>query len=288
MSALSVFAGVENRFYKHRFQVQLTIGQLVGGIPSDPDVAKSWLKAKLGDQATEEMIQEEVAAVLKARGVPDLATATEEDKQSATEEVNRLRHLTGFKRDFDTDLAKVLQEKAVGDGMPEDMARRTVGELYIEGRQVKAMIREAANIAVGAGNLAAKGWGNTRKGLLAFVAEHIFVPCDKIYLAVAESTRVNQSFVHTWRGSGIKREEVVDDAVIEFDVISDWPFTDDDWAAIWVTGEKNGLGASRSQGFGTFAVTKWKRMTNKDGTWKRGYGPATDATATVVDEADDN
>lgn len=273
-SPLSVFAEHHNKIYKHQFEVQLTIGQLVGGIPSDPDVAKSWLEAKLGDKATEEMLQEEVAAVLKARGVPDPLAASEEDRKAAAEEVNRLRHLTGFKRDFGTELARVLQEKAIGEGMPEALARRTVGELYIEGRQVKAMIREAANIAVGAGNLAARGWGKTRKGLLSFVAEHIFVPDNQIFLAVAESTRVNQSFVHTWRGSGIKNEEVVEEAVVEFRVISDWPFEDDEWAAIWVTGENNGLGASRSQGFGTFTVTKWKRITNLDGTWKKGFGPA--------------
>ena len=262
--ARSVFADRHHLVYQHRFRAQITVTQLVGGTPSHPDVAEAWLRAKLGDRTTDEQIQEELAAVLRARGV-DMVTASDNDKAEAVDEVSRLRNLSGFKRDFDTDLARVLQQQAIGAGMPEAEARATIGELYVEGRQIKAMIKEAANIAAGAGTLDSRGWGHTRKGLLSFVAEHVHVPDDRIYLAQTESTRVNQAFVHTWRGSGIKNEEVVGDAVLDFKVWSDWPWTDDEWMVIWVTAERNGLGASRSQGFGTFAVTRWERMPSPAG-----------------------
>jgi hypothetical protein len=256
--ARSVFADRHHLVYRYQYRAQIIVTQLVGGTPSHPDVAEAWLRAKLGDRTTDEQIQEELAAVLRARGV-DMITASEKDKADAVDEVSRLRNLSGFKRDFDTDLARMLQGQASAAGMPAAEARATIGELYVEGRQLKAMIKEVANIAAGAGTLDSRGWGHTRKSLLSFVAEHIHVPDDRIYLAQAESTRVNQAFVHTWRGSGIKNEEVVADAVLDFAVWSDWPWTDDEWAVIWVTAERNGLGASRSQGFGTFAVTRWER-----------------------------
>ena len=41
---------------------------------------------------------------------------------------------------------------------------------------------------------------------------------------------------------------------------SDYEFTDDEWAALWLTAERQGLGASRSQGFGRFTVTQWDRI----------------------------
>ena len=41
------------------------------------------------------------------------------------------------------------------------------------------------------------------------------------------------------------------------------PVTAKEWAAIWLTAEKNGIGASRSQGFGTFKVVAWDKENAK-------------------------
>jgi hypothetical protein len=218
---VSVFAKYQKEMYPHRFSGQLHIGVIAGGTPTDPKVAEGWLKTKLGiDKDT--LIREKVAEAMLERGV----TADE-----ATAIVSENKHLNGFKRDEDG--------------------------LYIEGRQLKAAIKEAASVAVAAGNLKGRGWGATNKGLLSYASEHIFVVEERLHLGVMEASGVNQRFVHTFRGSGIQYEEFVNDAKLDFTVISDHDFSAKEWAAIWLSGEKQGIGASRSQGFGTYEVTRW-------------------------------
>lgn len=102
-----------------------------------------------------------------------------------------------------------------------------------------------------------KSWGKTNKGLLGFIAEHVCVVEDRLHLGVTEPTGITQRFVHTFRGSGIQYEEYVADAVIDFTVLADWDFADEQWAMIWLTGEQQGIGATRSQGFGRYTVTHW-------------------------------
>lgn len=219
----SVFAAEKLDLFPYRYSGQLTVGTIVGGVPTDPKVAEGWLRTKLG--GTDDRIRELVAETMVSRGV----TAAE-----ATSIVNLAQHLNGFKRD----------DKG----------------LYIEGRQLKAALKEAASCAMAVGKLKSKGWGKTNKGLLNFMAEHVFVIEEKLYLGATEATGINQKFVHTFRGSGIQYEEFVTDAVIDFTVIADYEFEDSDWAAIWTSGEQQGIGASRSQGYGRYDVTRWNTV----------------------------
>jgi hypothetical protein len=219
----SVFAQHQNEFFPYRFAGQLHIGCIAGGTPTDPNVAEGWIRTKLG--AKDDQLRQLVAETMVERGV----TADE-----AAKIVDTNKHLNGFKRD-------------------------EVG-LYIEGRQLKAALKEAASCAVAAGKLGARGWGKTNKGLLSYLAEHVFVVEDKLHLGVAEPTGVAQRFVHTFRGSGIQYEEYVESAKVDFTVISDHDFSERDWAAIWTSGEQQGIGASRSQGYGRYEVTRWERL----------------------------
>lgn len=219
----SVFVSVQQEMFPFRFSGQLTVGTIAGGTPTDPKVAEGWIRTKMGLSAESE-IQRAVAETMVERGV----TAEE-----AAEIVNINKHLNGFKRD----------ERG----------------LYIEGRQLKAALKEAASCAVAAGKISGKSWGKTNKGLLNYLAEHVFITQDRLHLGVTEPTGINQRFVHTFRGSGIQYEEYVTDAVIDFDVIADHDFTDQEWAVIWTSGEQQGIGASRSQGYGRYAVTRWDR-----------------------------
>lgn len=223
---MGIFDQFQQEAYPFRFEGQLTIGQIMGGTPTDPNVAESWLKAKLLKDGNDGVLQEQVAKVMLERGTGDA--------NEAIEEVNTLKHLNGFRRD------------AKG--------------LYIEGRQLKAALKEAISVAMGAGKLSARGWGTTNKGLLSFAAEHIFVTEDRLHLGVHQASGIEQRFVHTWRGTGIQYEEYVTNAVINFTVITDWPFSQQDWALIWLTGQMQGLGASRSQSFGRYEVTKWESV----------------------------
>jgi hypothetical protein len=226
-----VFSKWDNESYRFRFEAGLSISTIVGGIPSDPKVAEGWLKSKL--QATDDRIREMVAEVMAEREV---------SVEEATEIVNDRKNLNGFKHTPD-------------------------GVLFIEGRQVKAAIKEAVSVAVAANKLEMTGWGKTRKWLTNFLPEHVFVLEETIPLqqrdeagklvGVKAPTGIFQQFVHTHRGSSIQYQEYVKDAEIEFTVICDHPFTSKDWGMIWTTGERNGLGASRSQGYGTYGVVKW-------------------------------
>lgn len=226
----SVFAVQQAELFPFRFSGQLTVGVIAGGTPTDPNVAEGWLRTKLGlDKG--DLIREAVAEVMADRGV---------SAEEATKIVDTSKHLNGFRRDE--------------------------SGLYIEGRQLKAALKEAASCAMAVDKLKSKGWGKTNKGLLNFMAEHVFVQETKLHLQeqfgeglipVTEPTGVNQRFVHTFRGSGIQYEEYVDNAVIDFTVLADYEFTPAEWAAIWTSGEQQGIGASRSQGYGRYEVTRW-------------------------------
>jgi len=221
----SVFQKYEAEVYKNRYEGRIKVHALAGGIPSDPKKAEAWLKTKLMDK--DDVIRQKVAETMIDRAV---------DVDEATETEVIRSHLNGFKRD-DTGL-------------------------FIEGRQLKAAIREAANVRWPKRS----GWGGIpRKGTRSFFAEHVFVVEDKLHLKhgddfVTEPTGVVQRFVHTWRGNGIQYEEYVEDAEFDFTVITDNDFTAEEWGLLWVTGQQQGVGATRSQGFGRYEVTRWDQV----------------------------
>ena len=220
MTPRSRFDRYRSKAYPHVFTGELVVSQLAGGTPTDPKVAEGWLRTKLGLD-NDDLIRDMVARTMLERGV---------DADQAVEQVVEHKHLNGFKR-------------------------RPDGELYIEGRHLKACIKEAACI-----RWPGDRWGPTRKGTKSFFAEHVFVTDDILGLGVTEPTLVAQRFVHTFRGNGIQYEEVVSDATVTFTVVTDHDFTAEQWGLLWLTAEANGLGASRSQGFGTFTVTKWTKQ----------------------------
>jgi len=209
--------------FPFKFAGTLLVHTIAGGVPSDEEVAMSWLKSKVTDK--DDLVRDAVAQTMAERGV---------SVEEATEIVNKLRHLNGFKRD--------------------------ANGLYIDGRQLKSAFKEAVSCAVAAGKLPGRGWGKTNKGLTNFVAEHIFPVEDILYLGVQEPTGITQRFVKTFRGTGIQYEEFVRDARIDFTMITDWDFDRKTWMMIWRTGEQEGIGASRSQGFGRYKVVRWERI----------------------------
>lgn len=216
-----VFASFRAKAWPVEYAVTLDVRNIVGGTPSDPGVGEAFIRSKLA--GSEDLIRDLVAKIMSERGV---------DAETAAKEADQLRHLNGFKRE-------------PGRG------------LYIEGRQVKASLKESANIAAASGKIPLKSWGLTRKGLLGFIAEHVCVFDDRVYLGTEQPDEVAQKFVHTWRGSGIQYEEIVHAARLRFRLLTDWPFTEEHWAMILLTGEQQGIGASRSQGFGRYTVTQF-------------------------------
>lgn len=223
-----VFAEWRTRSYPFTFHGEILVGTLVGGVPSDPNVAKGWIESKIKD-GNQQRIQELIAQTIIERNVT---------QAEAVKIVNDLKNLNGFKKD------------------PER-------GLYIEGRQLKAALKEAVSVAVAAGKLEMTKWGNTRKWLTNYFPEHVFVMEERLYLGAQEPSGVFQQFVHTHKGSSVQYQEYVEKVTIPFTVVTDHDFTDKDWAMIWTTGELQGLGASRSQGYGTYTVTKWEKTVDQ-------------------------
>jgi hypothetical protein len=95
--AKNVFAGHVNRIYPHQFAGEIEILQVMGGMPSDPNVAEGWLRSKMGLK-TEDSIAQAVKEVMEARaGSPDGPISPAD----ALKEVDRTRHLNGFGHDED-------------------------------------------------------------------------------------------------------------------------------------------------------------------------------------------
>lgn len=212
--------------WPHRFRGTIQVTNIAGGTPENTKVAEGWIRSKMGLDS-EEQIQEAVAKTMLELGI---------SAEEAAEKVAKNRHLNRFKFDEEG--------------------------LYYEGRCLKAAIKEAVSVAVDAGKFTPRGLGvNSRKGALSFVAEHVFVVEDKLYLGTKEPSGITQKFVHTFRGSGIQYEEYVEDATLSFTVITDKDFSQRDWAMIWLTAQQQGIGASRSQGYGRFLMTEWERIT---------------------------
>jgi hypothetical protein len=229
----STFAKYKDLAWPYKFTCTLHLYSIAGGVPSDPTVAEAWIRSKVQgpDDMLKRMAEEAIAARFPEGFPPGPAgdAGRKEAEEQAIRDLNRLKHLNGFKRD--------------------------ANGLYIEGRQVKAALKEGASIAAAAGKLALQKWGYTNKYIQGFVAEHIVVPDEIIYLGRDEPDVIVQSFPENKRigQRGIQLTEVCRDVDITFTVKSDWGFTQKEWAMIWLTGAEEGLGACRSQGYGRYS-----------------------------------
>lgn len=227
---MSVFEKYIPKAYPYRFAGQLHVSRLMAGIPLNPKVAEGWLRSRLGID-NDVLIQREVGGLMAETGVT---------LEEATRLVDANRHMNGFKRD------------------PERGE-----ELYIEGRQLKAAIKEAASVARAVGKLPDR-WGLTKKGIVNFVAEHICVVEERLYLGVTDVAPedVIQSFPKNpkTQQTGIQYTESAPDVKVDFTICTDYVFSDEEWAMLWLTGEQQGIGATRSQGYGRYDVTRWDRL----------------------------
>lgn len=221
------FAQYQADAWPYSFHLALDVPELHGGTPRDPDVLRNWLRAKAGWR-DEQQIDAEVERIFVADPtMPDEQVTIDATKKLADRKVN------GFRRD--------------GNG------------LFLEGRCLKACVKEGASVARATGKLNAR-WGETNKGVAGFVAEHICVVEDRLYLGRDEHDDIATRFVTSRYGTGVCVEEVVHDVKLTATVRTDYDFAERDWAMIWLTAQEQGLGASRSQGYGRFTVTEWEAL----------------------------
>jgi hypothetical protein len=245
------------------------VNEIHGGIPSNIVTIENWLKTRV-DKGNTQLYTEEMAKavhqVWEERGKQGIVPTDEVAQEVTDEAIKRVAKnvgASGFKR-----------------GLPVDGEHN--GQLFYEGRCLKACFKEGASVAYAAGKLLAlekgkklsdKGknsYGLTSKGIQSFTAEHVQILEDKLWLErrgeddeiipVMEPTDINVHPVHLWNGNALSQEEYVTGAEFNFTVMTDWEFPEEFWAMVWLTAQLQGIGSSRSMGYGRFEVIEWDRV----------------------------
>jgi hypothetical protein len=228
------------------YEVELTFEEkIMGGVPRDPKVIEGWIKSKAG-VTDEHELRVMIARTMDENGsmndVLDTAQALEEKDPdeiyaliaAASDGMASQQHLNGFKQDENG--------------------------LYIEDRQIKAMLKESTNIL-----FAGDRWGKTKKGPRSFVAERAFVRPSHISLGRTEPDGIDLVVGHVSDKAGkrstLTYHEYVMQPVIRFrlEILRD-ELTLDQWGVIFDHAQRNGLGALRSQSHGRFEVTDWQKI----------------------------
>jgi len=207
--------------------------KLIGGIPKDPKLIEGWLRSKAGIDEPQDL---RLAVLRTLEEVGDgTAAAPGEEGPTQAAVLAAQKRVTGF--------------KVGADG------------LYVEGRQVKAMLKESTNIV-----FAGERWGPTRKAARAFFAERVFVEPDRLVLGMREPTGVELVVGHLAGPLGprstLTNYEYVERATIDFRVLVLRDCINAaQWRDIWSHAQENGFGTLRSQGHGRFDVTQWECLT---------------------------
>jgi hypothetical protein len=206
------------------YPLTLTVDRLVGGVPKHPAIVQRWQEANW--PASETKLQEgdpatvDEAAALTVEALGDQAFDPEEKMAGIW---------TGFYQ------------------LPS-------GELAIGARQVKAMLKESANIVKTLVPVKGKVIP-----LRAKLAERVFVhPQPYISLGVMAPSGTIERPIHVMTAQGprtaLKRTDYVDDVkvLVELQVLNDGLITRDLLTLILEHASENGLGTDRSQGMGVF------------------------------------
>jgi len=188
--------------------------------------------------------------------VESWVNARNRDKTKAEREAIRDAHLDMLK-----DVTDDTKERN-GIGF-----HRVDGQLCIEGRQVKAMLKECANVIKNIVPTGKREKGKMTYGtgaLKSKVAERLFVDEEIIPIDRTEPDDVCEKPIHVDTAQGprdsLKVFEICQDVEIEFTIrrLKDTgkrAVTETMMWAILDYAQDNGLGADRSQGRGTFEVT---------------------------------
>lgn len=211
------------------YKIRLHINDVVGGKPLDPKIIEGWVNST-NKKKSEEERQAIIAAHLET--LPD-AVEEKQTKQSC-------------------------------------VFSRVGGQLVLECRQIKAMLKENANITK---DLVPTSDGNGIKNLKSKVADQVFVMGTYVdlYRTEPDETLERPISVITVQGprTSIKRVEIVRDTEIVFFVKrkrgnGKMDVPESVLMAILDYAQSNGLGADRSQGYGTFEVLEVKKVTREE------------------------
>jgi hypothetical protein len=222
------------------YRVRLLVKELVGGCPKDPEMIKGWIGA-----TCKEASQEERAKIVDAK-VEALPQVVEEELEA-----------TG---------TTFLVDKECG--------------LYLEGRQLKAMLKEAANIMRSSVPSKKKEGERGVAALKSKMADHVFVEENKVFLNRQKVDKTTQRPIHIEDGprgprSAIKVSDIVENVEIEFTVrrLRHGEVTEEALYLCLNYCENLGLGADRSQGYGKFQVQDVQKLTLEEARAQKPFVP---------------
>src|SRR5262249_27920372 len=211
------------------YQATLQVKEKVmGGTPKKPKLIEGWLRARM--DLEEEELRATWIRTLTELGVEIRPGMSFAEIEAASEAIGATKHTNGFKVD--------------------------ANGLYLEGRCVKAMLKEATSVAFADTKFGQRrATTGERKGELvggksprSYLAERLYVNPDRIYLGTDKPSGVDLMIGHVvdQRGarSMLEYVEYVSRATITFEVMVHLDFmgspTDEDqWAKLWVYAQEN-------------------------------------------------
>lgn len=212
------------------YSLTLQVERLVGGIPKHPAIIKRWQEAHLSGKAGEP------SAEAATEGTVDLLGAQALDPEEVISGI-----WTGF--------------------VEKD------GDLAIEARLVKAMLKESANIVRVLPGALQRGKAIPLRARVAervFVEPHVILLIDKNDKPVREPQSAERP-IHVMTAQGprtaLKRTDYVEDVTLRctLSVLNDGLITEQILRLILDHAARNGLGTDRSQGNGTFTYELERR-----------------------------
>jgi hypothetical protein len=159
------------------------------------------------------------------------------------------------------------------------------GELVIEGRQIKAMLKEAVAIFYAYSGRTAAAFGKDvnpyGKNAKSWLAERVFVAETLVGLGVKEPSGTFLFVGHTsgpqGQVSSMTNLEYVDQPTLTFHIgVLKGLIKPQHWREVWAECELLGLGAKRSQSWGQFKVMDFSQLDEEEAKpiWKNVYfGP---------------
>lgn len=210
------------------YQLELRVSRLIGGIPRHPEIVRRWQEARW-PELTSKLQPGDPASPAEAAEI----TIENLGAQALSDE----------------------ETKGIWTGFLE-----REGSLVVEARQIKAMLKESANIVKDM----LPGKGGKTLPLRARLAERVFVKPLFIPLGVTEPNGGGEPIerpIHVMTRQGprtaLKRTDYVDDAkiVCELKVLNDGVITEPMLRFILDHAAENGLGTDRSQNQGVFEYT---------------------------------
>jgi len=243
MKTLKSLNDIQNtlHLYSH-YRITITLNDwIMGGIPKSPDVIENWIAFHLKDShRLDQLAAKTEAAIGLAKPDQGQAVAEHQLAMSSPE-------LT------DEQMQSIQEYNWCG-------FHHNADGLYLEGRCIKAMLKESANILRRKMDLTA---------LKARVAERLFVSDYTVSLGVNEPSGSHQGVVHAMTPQGkisaLSRTDYVTKPKMSFTIkILDEPLVDKakkfqftPMALLELLLDYStsiGVGAKRSQGFGRFTV----------------------------------